>query len=98
MNLFKDYGRMTLEELRVPVNAYQAVPRRHAQNDYQFYVALSNSVDEDTKAKMQLEEHEYMVGPNNDIVSSLLYFKKLIMKGEVDSRAIACHIRDNFGI
>jgi hypothetical protein len=51
MDLFKDYGRMTLPQLRVPVLVYQAAMDRHAQNDYQLYMALTNSVDKDTKGK-----------------------------------------------
>jgi hypothetical protein len=54
-------------------------------------------VDEDTKEKMQREKNEFMTGPAGDVPSSMLYFKKLMMKAEVDSQAMASHIRDNLG-
>jgi hypothetical protein len=38
-----------------------------------------------------------MTGPAGDVPSGMLYFKKLMMKAEVDSRAMASHIRDNLG-
>jgi hypothetical protein len=97
MDLLQDYGRLTLAQLRILVMVYQLAMNRHAQNDYQLYLALTNSVDEDTKGKMQHEKSEFMTGVAGDIPSSLLYFKKLMMKAEVDSRAMASHIRDNLG-
>jgi hypothetical protein len=97
IDLLQDYGRLTLTQLRVPVMAYQAAMDRHAQNGYQFYLALTNSVDEDTKGKMQREKGEFMTGAAGDVPSGMLYFKKLMMKAEVDSRAMASHIRDNLG-
>jgi hypothetical protein len=97
MDLFQDYGRLSLPQLRIPVMARQVSMDRHAQNNYQLYIALTNSVDEDTKGKMQREKNEYMTGPAGDIPSSMLYFKKLMMKAEVDSWAMASHIRDNLG-
>jgi hypothetical protein len=97
MDLLQDYGRLTLTQLRAPVLAYQAAMGRHTQNDYQMYLALTNSVDEDTKGKMQREKNEYMTGAAGDVPSRMLYFQKLMMKAKVDSHAMASHIRDNLG-
>jgi hypothetical protein len=77
--------------------AYQVAMNCHVQNDYQLYLTLMNSVDEDTKGKMQREKSEFMTGVAGDVPSSLLYFKKLMMKAEVDSQAMASHIQDNLG-
>jgi hypothetical protein len=97
MDLFQDYGRLSLPQLRIPVMAYQVAMDRHAQNDYQLYIALTNSVYKDNKGKMQHEKNEYMTGPAGDVPSSMLYFKKLMMKVKVDSQAMASHIRNNLG-
>jgi hypothetical protein len=51
----------------------------------QVSIALTNSVDKDTKSKMQREKSEYMTGVAGDVPSGMLYFKKLMMKAEVDS-------------
>jgi hypothetical protein len=60
--------------------AYQAAMDCHAQNDYQLYMAMTNSVDEDTKGKMQREKTKFMTGAAMDVPSGILYFKKLMMK------------------
>jgi hypothetical protein len=97
MDLPQDYGRLTLTQLQIPVMAYQAAMDHHAQNDYQLYFALTNLVDKDTKGKIQREKSDFMMGVAGDIPSRMLYFQKLLMKAEVDSRAMASHIRDNLG-
>jgi hypothetical protein len=95
MDLLQDYGQLTLTQLRVPVLAYQAAMGCHAQNGYQINLALMHSVDEDTKGKMQHEKSEYMTGAAGDIPSGMLYFKKLLMKAEVNSQATASHFQYN---
>jgi hypothetical protein len=77
--------------------AYQLAMDRHAQNDYQLYVALTNSVDEDTKGKMQHEKNEFMTSPAGDVPNGMLYFKKLMMKAEVNALALQA-IHDIDGI
>jgi hypothetical protein len=97
VDLFQDYGCLSLPQLRILVMAYQVATDQHAQNDCQLYITLTNSVDKDTKGKMQQEKNEYMTGPAGDVPSGMLYFKKLMMKAEIDSRAMALHIRNNLG-
>ena len=97
LHLLKDYGQLTLEQLRPVAEDYQANLNRDAQNDYMLYMCLSNSVDEATKAKLLHEKDSYMVGAKRNVASGLLYFKLLMNKAEVNSRAKATHIRDNLG-
>jgi hypothetical protein len=94
MDLLQDYDQLTLPQLQIQVMAYQVAMDRHAQNDYQLYLALTNLVDKDTKG-MQCDISEFMTGAAGYISSSMLHFKKLLMKAEVGSRAMASHIRDN---
>jgi hypothetical protein len=68
---------MTLTQLQTPVMAYQVAMDHHAQNDYQLYLTLTNSVDKDTKGKIQHEKSEFMTGVAGNVPSGLLYFKKL---------------------
>jgi hypothetical protein len=51
-----------LPQLRFPVMAYEVAMDCHAQNNYQLYIALTNSVDEDTKGKVQHEKLEFITG------------------------------------
>jgi hypothetical protein len=60
-------------------------------------MALTNSVDKDTKQKKQHEKTKFMTGAAMDVPVGILYFKKLMMKAKVDSRAMASHIRKNLG-
>jgi hypothetical protein len=95
MELFKDYGGMTLPQVWIPVLAYQVTMDCHTQNDYQLYIAFTISVDEDTKGKMQCQKLEIMTGAAGDIPSGMLYFKKLMMKAEVDFLGMASQICNN---
>jgi hypothetical protein len=44
---------------------------------------------------MRREKTKFMTGAAMDIPSGILYLKKLMMKAEVDLRAMASHIREN---
>jgi hypothetical protein len=68
--------------------AHQVAIDCHVQNDYQLYITLTNSVDEDTKGKIQREKNEFMTGAAGDVPSSMLYFNKLMMKDKVNSRPL----------
>jgi hypothetical protein len=95
LQLINDYERLTLEQVRVTAKAHHASLNRNAQNDHQIYTCLSSSVDEVTKSKMLHEKATYMVGANRNVPSGMLYFKLLMNKADVNSRAKAAHIRDN---
>ena len=91
LQLIKDYGQLTLEQVRSTAVALHAALGRDAQNDFQIYVCLSKSVAESTKTKMLHEKASYMLGPK---ASGLLYLKVLLNKAEINSRSKAAHIRD----
>jgi hypothetical protein len=91
LHLTKDYGQVTLEQVRNTAEGHRLALGRYAQNDFQIYVCLSASVDENTKATMLHEKANYMIGTQG---SGMLYFKLLMNKAEVNTRAKAAHIRD----
>ena len=74
LQLIKDYGQLTLEQVRSTAVAHRAALGRDAQNDFQIYVCLSKSVAESTKTKMLHKKASYMLGPK---ASGLLYLKVL---------------------
>jgi hypothetical protein len=49
------------------------------------------------RARCNMRRGEYMTGTANDIPSGMIYFKRLMMKAEVDLRAMALHICNNLG-
>jgi hypothetical protein len=68
---------------------------RLGQNDSQLFMAVMESIDADTKGKMEIERPFYLSGKDNDVESGLLFVKKLLMLAEADSRAITAHARTN---
>jgi hypothetical protein len=70
-------------------------PGRLAQNDFQFYLCLSASLDAATKEVMTLNRNLCLAGLNNTVDSGLLFLKKLLMIAEADMRASTTHARDN---
>jgi hypothetical protein len=62
LNFLDSNGCLTLPELRVHVNTFINAGSRLAQNDYQMYLCLAESVDSDTKEKMELERNNYLAG------------------------------------
>jgi hypothetical protein len=98
-NFIDCYGRVTLPEVLTHVNTFidsnVGDDGRLAQNDYQLFMATMESIDADTKGKMEIERPSYMAGAARDIESGLLFVKKLLMLAEADSRAITAHARTN---
>ena len=60
------------------------VQSRRAQNNYNMYRCLFNSISNSTQAEMALERHKYEV---QDTVIAALFYKVLISKAEVDTQA-----------
>jgi hypothetical protein len=88
--------------LAVPMELYKdqlQIPAMdcHAQNDYPMHMALTNSVDEDTKGKVQGEKSEYTMEATGDIPKGMLYLRKLTMKAKVDLKTMAPYICDILG-
>lgn len=99
-NLIQEYGRLTMEEIRTYVQTYSAPAaagaaapeNRRRQNDYQFYVFLSDSLGQEGQLKVLAEAESYTIG---NTPSGSLFFKLLMQKAIVDTRATASHLREN---
>jgi hypothetical protein len=95
------YGRVSLPEVLTHVNKFidfdfdTGDEGRLAQNDYQLFMAVMESIDADTKGKMEIERPSYLAGKDHDAESGLLFVKKLLMLAEADSRAITEYARTN---
>ena len=67
------YGRITLPEVLTHVNKFIDFDIRDegrlAQNDYQLFMAVMESIDADTKGKMEIERPSYLAGTKHDAES-----------------------------
>jgi hypothetical protein len=99
-NLITEYGRLTMEEITTHVRTYvlpaqgqQAPPaNRRAQNDYQLFLCLSTSLTEAGHIKLLAERDRYTINGHR---SGSLYFKLLMKKAIIDTRATASQLRTN---
>ena len=95
-NLITDHGRITLDAVNAHSMTYIAQQNRQAQNNYQLYLCLTKSLDEETKKRMANEHHRYTITAGNQAFQcGASYLKLLLSKAEVDTRATASHIRRN---
>lgn len=99
-NLIREYGCFTMEQLEEHVRGYvlpqqgqqAAQQNRRVQNDYQLFVCLSNSLTEAGRLKVLAETERYTI---NGHKSGSLFFKLLMKKAVIDTRATANHYRMN---
>ena len=99
-NLITEYGRLTMEEIEAYVRTYVLPPQgqqgiqqnRRVQNDYQLFCCLSNSLTEAGQIKVLAERDRYTI---NGHQSGSLYFKLLMKKAVIDTRATTSQLRMN---
>ena len=95
-NLLSDHGRVSLEDVLDFSATYIDQESCQVQNNYQLYLCLCKSIDEETKKGMANEGHTYMIAAGNHIYPcGPTYLKLLLSKAEVDTRATASHIHRN---
>jgi hypothetical protein len=99
-NLISEYGSLTFAEIEAYVRSYvtatqpgQPAPQnRRRQNDYQLFVCISTSLTDSGIIKLLAERNRYTIGTHE---SGSLFFKLLMQKAIVDTRATASHFRTN---
>ena len=96
VNLLTQHGRVTAAKCRTTAETYINGNTRRSQNNYQLYKCLTESVDAETKKTMANEFDDYTVTvQNNAYQCGATYLKVLLAKAEVDTRAMAAHVRMN---
>ena len=85
VNLLQEYSQLSMAMITTWAMAF-IVNRntRRAQNNYNMYRSLVNSLDSDTQTIMALEKDKYTV--QGQVITALFY-KILISKAEVDTQA-----------
>jgi hypothetical protein len=83
-DLLRQYGSVTLQEVRTHAATYGGTQSRHAQNVWQIYLCLNESLMLEAKNKVVLEAANYSV---NTYLDSLLYFKVIVQLSYIITRA-----------
>jgi hypothetical protein len=91
-SLIQEHGQCSLSQVQRDSARYMHTDTRKRQNNYQLFVCLTNSIDDNTKRLLAFEEKVYCA---NGHPCGVTYLKLLLQKAEVDTRATAAHIRRN---
>ncbi len=89
-DFLNNYGALTMEDIRANVLTYINAPSRRAQESFQLYQALMNSLSVSGRAKVTIWADEYTI---NGIPSGVLLLKKIIQVSTIDTNATAAFIR-----
>jgi hypothetical protein len=92
ISLLHTHGQCSLTQVQEDSAKYINSDSRKRQNNYQLFVCLNNSVDDQTKRLLANEESLYTT---NGPPCGVTYLKLLLQKAEVDTRATASYIRRN---
>ena len=90
-DLLEKYGSITLASVLAYEESYIDRPVRPAQDTYNLYMCLMNSMSDIGKSKVLIWESEYTVG---NYVSGPLLLKVMIRESHLDSNAMTGSIRD----
>ena len=96
ISLLKQHGCISLAQCRASADGYIDADNRDSQNNYQLYMCVSDSVDEELKQMMSHYTPEYTVGAANNKPCGVCFTKALLAKVEIDTRATAARIRQSF--
>ena len=93
INIFTDYGRLTLEEVRSHVATYIGSETRKAQDDFMLYSCIMNSLNRSGRMKMNVRESDFKFGQKR-LPSGVALFKVLVQESHIDSNATTAVIRE----
>jgi hypothetical protein len=89
-DLIRQYGSITLLEVRAYASTYVGTQSRHAQNSNQIYACLIESLTTEARNRVVLETENYTV---TDELDGLLFFKVIVGLAHIDTRATITVIR-----
>ena len=96
INAISQYGRITVDDIRVNANLYVNNDSRQTQNNDQMYRCIMNSITEECGNMIINRPSEYSVTMGNQsYVSAILLHKALIQKAIVDTRSTSSNFRTN---
>jgi hypothetical protein len=89
-HFLSNYGALSIEDVRASVITYINAADRKAQESFQLYQALMNSLSAAGRAKVTIWATDYTI---NDLPSGVLLLKKIIQVSMIDTNATAAYIR-----
>ena len=93
-NIIEQHGRASFENVTRHANTFIGANNRDAQNDFQLFKCLNNTVDEESKKRLANDRGKYCLGAAST-PCGIAYLKLALTKAEVDTRATASHVRTN---
>jgi hypothetical protein len=91
-SLLTAYGTISLERIQLHAQQYVALPTRAAQESFQVYQCLMNSLTDEGMDKVTLRSEDYFI---NDIPAGVPLLKVIIQEAYVDTNATTRQIREN---
>ena len=92
VNIFTDYGRLTLAEVKVHAATYMSTESRKSQDDLMLYTCIMNSLDRSGKLKINVRENDFKIGEEK-LPSGVTLFKIVVQESHIDSNATTAVIR-----
>lgn len=93
-SLLSEYGRLTKAQVDAQVTTYMGEEERSAQNDYQIYLCLMNSLTKEAKDKLLLLRAQFSFGGE---ASGVAFLKTIISESHVDTNATLRLLRARLG-
>ena len=96
-NLFRNYGRMSLQDVQAKALTYVGIQGCEAQDSYMLYNFLIESLTDSFKAQVLLYEQDYTITPMGGqpaMKDGPTLLKQLIILTYIDNRATTAHIRE----
>jgi hypothetical protein len=95
LDLWSDYGVITMHQIQEHACTYIATQTRQAQNNYMLYMCLQNSLSTTARATVQQHEDEYQLTiAGTRYNSGAAYFKVMLKKAYTDTNATAKNLRN----
>jgi len=91
-NLLDDYGTISYEAILAKEQTYMDTDCRGTQDTHMLYECIMNSLTDEGRAKLNIDDDMYTVG-TNERMSGACLLKILIRKSHLDSNATSSMIR-----
>ena len=92
-SLLNEYGRLSKAQVDAEVETYMGEENRAAQDDYQIYICLMNSLSKEAKDKMLLLRTSFTF---DGTPSGISFLKNIISESHVDTNATLRLLRARF--
>jgi hypothetical protein len=91
-DLIKEYGRLSMNEIKTQVLTYIDGSNRRVQNSTQMLLCIKESLSDAGKLKIPSEADQWKA---NGVENGLMLFKYIMQKAVVDTRATSSFFREN---